>query len=101
DLQRARLLVPDAIFISAHTREGVPALEERCLELMAGTQGSAELLVPPHRYDVIAKLHALGHIQEQDHRDDGIYVRARIPLTQTGFFEPFMIKGEAVTQSVS
>ncbi|MCC6414330.1 MAG: GTPase HflX [Opitutaceae bacterium] len=101
DVQRAKQLVPDAIFISAHTRDGVPALEERCLELMAGTQGAAELLVPHHRYDVIAKLHTLGHIQEQDHRDDGIYVRARIPLAQTGFFEPVALKGETPTHSAS
>lgn len=91
DLQRARHLAPDALFISAHTGEGIPQLEERCLELIADAFGGTELLVPHDRYDVVAKLHALGHIQEQEHRDDGIFIRGRIPPAQTGYFEPFRL----------
>jgi len=95
DRSRARQLVPDALFISAHTGEGLEVLEAQCVELIANTQGSAELLVPHERYDVIARLHSLGHIQAQIHDDQaGVYVRARIPLAQTGFFKPFFLQGE-------
>ena len=92
DLQRAKQLEPGAIFLSAKTGEGLAALEERCVELIADTFGATELLIPHERYDVVARLHSLGHIQEQEHRDDGIFIRVRFPLSQAGFFEPFVLQ---------
>src|SRR5688500_6505689 len=70
-LARARKLVPDALFVSAITREGLDALEARCLELIAEAHSSTELIVPHERYDVVARLHAVGHIQSEEQRDDG------------------------------
>lgn len=92
DLQRARHLAPDGLFVSAFTGEGLPALETRLLELIADTFSSSELLIPHDRYDVVARLHTMGHIQEQEHRDDGIYIRGRFPPAQSGFFAPFTLR---------
>src|SRR6188768_915866 len=64
--QRAKRLVPDGLFVSALTREGLDALEERCLELVAEAHAATELLVPHERYDVIARLHSVGHIQSEE-----------------------------------
>jgi len=94
DLQRARALVPDALFVSAQTGKGLDQLETRLLELIADAFGSAELLVPHDRYDVVARLHTLGHIQEQEHREDGIYIKGRFPPTQTGYFAPFILEAK-------
>ncbi len=94
-LRRARQLTPDAIFVSAHTGAGLDLLETRCLELIADAFDSTELLVPHDRYDVVARLHTLGHIQEQEHRDDGIFIRGRFPPAQSGFFAPFVIEAAA------
>ncbi len=91
-LRRARQLVPDALFVSAHTKAGLDTLETRCLELIADTLGATELLVPHDRYDVIARLHALGHIHEQEHEDGGVRIKGRIPAAQAGFFAPFVVK---------
>lgn len=90
-ISRARRLAPDAIFVSALTKEGLDTLEKRCLELIADTLGATELFVPHDRYDVIAKLHALGHIHEQENEDDGIRIKGRIPATQASFFKPFVV----------
>lgn len=90
-LQRARLLVPHAIFASAHSKEGLDTLETACLERIADAYGSTELLVPHDRYDVVSKLHGMGHIEEQEHLDEGILIRGRFPIAQTGFFEPFVV----------
>jgi len=92
DLRRARHLVPDALFISAHTGAGLDTLETRLVELIADAFHSSELLIPHDRYDVVARLHTLGHIQEQEHREDGIYIRGRFPPAQSGFFAPFVLK---------
>jgi GTP-binding protein HflX len=92
DLRRAKHLVPDGLFISAHTGAGLDTLETRLVELIADAFHSSELLIPHDRYDVVARLHTLGHIQEQEHRDDGIYIRGRFPPAQSGFFAPFVMK---------
>ncbi|MEO6567650.1 MAG: GTPase HflX [Opitutaceae bacterium] len=91
-IRLARQLVPDALFVSAHTRKGLDQLEARCIELIAHTLGSTELLVPHDRYDVIARLHSLGHIHEQEHEDAGVRVKARVPPAQAAFFKPFVVR---------
>jgi GTP-binding protein HflX len=91
DLQRARHLVPDALYVSAHTGAGLKELETRLVSLIADAFSSSDLLVPHDRYDVVARLHTLGDIQEQEHRDEGIFIRGRFPPTQSGFFAPFVL----------
>ena len=91
DLQRAHQLVPDALYLSAHTGEGLDTLETRLVELIADAFDSSELLIPHDRYDVVARLHTLGHIQEQEHREEGVFIRGRFPPSQGGFFAPFVL----------
>ena len=90
-LTRARRLCPDALFVSARTRAGLDTLESRSLELITDALGSTDMLVPHDRYDVIARLHTLGHIHEQEHEDGGVRVKGRFPPSQAGFFAPFVV----------
>lgn len=90
-LHQARLLAPDGIFVSAKTGEGLPLLEERCLELIRHTFGSATLLVPHGRYDVVARLHQVGHVQEEETLDEGVRLVGRYPHSQHAFFAPFVV----------
>jgi GTP-binding protein HflX len=90
-IMRGRHLVPDALFISAHTKAGLDLLETRCVELIADTFGSTELLVPHDRYDVIARLHEFGDIQEEQQLDGAVRIKGRFPPTQAGFFAPFVV----------
>ncbi|HYP17326.1 MAG TPA: GTPase HflX [Opitutus sp.] len=91
-LTRARHLVPEALFISAHTRAGLDVLETRCVELIADSFGATELLVPHDRYDVIARLHEFGDIQEQEQLDGAVRIKGRFPPAQAGFFAPFVVQ---------
>jgi GTP-binding protein HflX len=88
----AKHSVPDALLVSARTGEGIGALEERCREMIAHGLGTVRLLVPHDRYDIVAKLHALGHVQTQEHRDNGVLVTGRFPPSQRGLLEPFVLK---------
>ena len=90
-LQRARRLVPEALFVSAITRDGLDALESRCLELIAEAHSSTELLVPHERYDVIARLHAVGHVQSEEQEDGAVRLRGRFPPAQAAYFAPFVV----------
>ena len=87
----ARHLAADGFFVSAHSGEGIEALLGRCAELIAHEFGSVELFVPHSRYDVIAKLHALGHVQNEEQRDDGILIQGRFPASQAALFAPFVV----------
>ncbi len=90
-LSRARRLVPDALFVSTFTRAGLDVLETRCVELIADTFGATELLIPHDRYDVIARLHQYGDIQEQEEVDGAVRIKGRFPPAQSGFFGPFIV----------
>jgi len=91
-IRAARHLVPDALFVSALTRAGFDSLLERCRELVTGDRNAIELLVPHDRYDIIARLHAQGHIRTQEHRDDGVLIQATFPESQASIFSPFVVK---------
>lgn len=90
-IHQAKLLVPDALFLSAQTSEGIPELAQHCTDLIRETFGSAELLVPHDRYDVIARLHQVGHVQEEEPLDHGVRLVGRFPPAQRGFFAPFIV----------
>ena len=91
-VSRARTLSPDALFVSALTRQGLDQLEERCLELIAEAHAATELLVPHARYDVIARLHAVGHVQSEEQLDDAVRLIGRFPAAQAAYFAPFVVK---------
>ncbi|HEY3754784.1 MAG TPA: GTPase HflX [Opitutaceae bacterium] len=87
----AHRAVPGSIAISALTGAGLPELSERCRELAAPASGWVTLHVPAERYDVIAKLHALGRVHREEPTDDGYVVEATYPSAQDGFFAPFTV----------
>ncbi len=90
-ISQARRLAPDAIFISARTGHGLDALQDRCIELIADAFGAIELLVPHARYDIVAKLHSIGHVQFEEQRDDGVYIQGRFPPAQAALYQPFVL----------
>jgi GTP-binding protein HflX len=94
ELRAARQAVPDALFVSARTGKGIDTLIERCREMIAHSFGTVTLLVPHDRYDIVAKLHALGHVQEQEHREEGVLVTGRFPPSQAGLLDPFVVKAK-------
>jgi GTP-binding protein HflX len=89
--QRAHQLVPDAIFVSARTGENLDALQDRCIEQIAHQFGATELFIPHSRYDVVAKLHAFGHVQSEEQEDEGVRIHGRFPATQKALFAPFEV----------
>ena len=91
-LESVHLRAPDAFYLSAKTGAGLDALREHCASLIAREFGATELLVPPDRYDVIARLYEVGHIHAQELRDDGIHLQGRFPAAQAAVFAPFVVR---------
>ena len=48
--------------------------------------------MPHARYDVIARLHAVGHVQSEEQLDDAVRLVGRYPAAQASFFAPFVVK---------
>jgi GTP-binding protein HflX len=92
EIRAARQSVPDALFVSARTGAGIGTLEERCREMIAGGNDAVRVLIPLDRYDLVARLHSLGHVQEQVNREDGVLITGRFPPSQAGLLEPFLAK---------
>jgi GTP-binding protein HflX len=93
-LNTARLLDAEGIFVSARTGQGLDQLVDHCLELIADAFGSMELFIPHSRYDLIAKLHAIGHVQNEEQEDTGVRLHVRIPPSQRAPFAPFAVAAE-------
>ncbi len=93
-ISHARRLAPDGIFLSARTGAGLDVLQDRCIELIADAFGSVELFVPHSRYDIVAKLHAVGHVQSEEQLDEGVLIQGRFPPSQAALFQPFVRKSE-------
>jgi GTP-binding protein HflX len=91
-LESVRLLAPGALYVSAKTGAGLDTLLEHCANLVAREFGATELLVPPDRYDIIARLYEVGHIHAQELRDDGIHIQGRFPAAQSAAFAPFVVR---------
>lgn len=94
-LETARILAPDALFVSAKTGAGLDRLLEHCAAGVARESAVIELLVPPDRYDIIARLHEVGQVHAQELRDDGVHLQGRFPAAQAAVFAPFVLNGSA------
>ncbi len=92
-LQSVRLASPGALLVSAKTGAGVDELLARCVDLISREFGATELLVPHDRYDIVARLHAVGHVHAQDLRDDGIFIQGHFPAAQSAVFAPYVVNG--------
>jgi GTPase len=91
ELRAAKRAVPDALFVSARTGAGIDTLQKKCLEFVADDRGTIQLLIPLNRYDLVSKLHSLGHVQEQVDGEDGILVTGRFPPAQAAALEQFRV----------
>ncbi len=95
---RAHHLEPHALLVSARTGAGMEQLIDRCVEWIADTLGSVTLLVPHGRYDVVAKLHAVGHVRHEEQTDDGVLMEGRFPPAQAAIFAPFVVTRRPVPE---
>lgn len=79
ELAQLRRALPDAVFVSAHTGEGIDALRERMGQLVAPVDSAVDVLIPYSRGDLLARIHELGRVQQTEHGDGGTRIRARVP----------------------
>ena len=90
-LARLRNLLPDAVFVSAHTGLGLTALRERIAELLPRPAVAVDVLVPYARGDLAARVHAEGEVISEDHTDDGTHLYARVHPGLAAALDAFVV----------
>jgi GTP-binding protein HflX len=78
-LAHLRRALPDAMFVSARTGDGIDRLRQRMSEMVIPTEKTVDVTIPYDRGDLVARIHADGMIDATEHTDDGTRVKARVP----------------------
>jgi len=82
---------PEALFVSAHTGEGIPELQERIEAIVESDFAQLRLLIPHNRYDLVARLHREGGVRKEEARDEGTYIVGSIPERMLSALHPFLL----------
>jgi GTPase len=88
-LAELRHALPGAVFVSARTGEGIDALRRRMGELAVPADTAVDVVIPYHRGDLVARLHADGRVQQEEHHPDGTRIKARVPVALAGRLQEF------------
>jgi len=81
--------LPDAMFVSAATGEGVEALVQRIAELVAEGDTEVTLDVPYTRGDVVARVHEEGAVVREAYDEHGTRLVVRLPASVAGELHEF------------
>jgi GTP-binding protein HflX len=88
-LAKLRHALPGAVFVSARTGEGIDALRRRMGEIAVPTDTAVDVVIPYDRGDLVARLHAGGRVQQEEHSADGTRIRARVPVALAASLREF------------
>jgi GTP-binding protein HflX len=86
---------PEALFISAHTGEGIPELLEKMQDIVEGEFTQLRLLIPHDRYDLVARIHREGGVRKTEARDDGTLIISSIPDRMLDSIQPYVLETSA------
>jgi GTP-binding protein HflX len=88
-LAQLRRALPDAVFVSAHTGDGLDRLRQRMGELVVPTDLTVDVTIPYDRGDVVARLHSDGHVDATEHTEQGTRIKARVPVAWAASLSEF------------
>jgi GTPase len=88
-LAKLRRALPGAMFVSAHTGDGVEALRRRMAELAVPTDTAVDVVIPYDRGDLVSRVHADGRVQQTEHNSDGTRIKARVPAALAASLRAF------------
>src|SRR4051812_35837157 len=79
-LAQLRRALTDAVFVSAHTGDGIDKLRSRMGELVEPTDTTVDVTIPYDRGDLVARMHEDGRVDATEHTERGTRVKARVPV---------------------
>jgi GTP-binding protein HflX len=79
-LAQLRRALPGAVFVSAHTGDGLDQLQRRMAQLVTPTDTAVDVTIPYDRGDLVARVHADGRVDATEHNTEGTRIKARVPI---------------------
>ncbi len=79
-LATLRRALPGAVFVSAHTGDGLDRLRSRMAELVVPTDAGVDVTIPYDRGDLVARVHSEGRVDATEHTERGTRITARVPV---------------------
>ena len=92
-MARLRHLFPTAVFVSAHTGEGISDLRERIAAMTPRPEVVVEALVPYARGELIARVHREGEVLKERHTEEGTELSARVRPDLADVLGKFAVNG--------
>ena len=89
-LAKLRRALPGAVFVSAHTGEGLDRLRQRLGELVEPTDLSVDVTIPYDRGDLVARVHDIGRVDATEHTEGGTRIKAQVPAALAASLRPFV-----------
>jgi len=89
-LARLRRALPDAVFVSARTGDGLDRLRSRMSEMVEPTDKTVDVTVPYDRGEMIARIHAEGRVDATEHTETGTRIKARVPAALAAALADFV-----------
>ena len=77
-LARLRHLLPEAVFVSARSGDGIDKLAARIDELLPRPEVDVDLLVPYAEGSLVARVHREGEVLTEQHTPEGTRLHARV-----------------------
>jgi GTP-binding protein HflX len=84
-------LVPDAVFVSARTGEGIQDLLDVIEARLPEPDVELTVVVPYDRGDLVSSLHDAGAVETVDYVEDGTRLRVRVFQRQVAELDPFVV----------
>ncbi len=78
-LAQLRRALPDAVFVSAHTGDGLARLQARMAEMIEPRDSVVDVTIPYSRGELVNRVHAEGRVDAIEHTETGTRMKARVP----------------------
>jgi GTPase len=94
-LDRLRGEFPDAVFVSAHTGEGLDKLRAVVTDRLPRPDAELRVLVPYERGDLVARVHGRGEVLASEHTEHGTLLHARVDPDLAATLMPYIVSPTA------
>lgn len=88
-LAQLRRGLPGAVFVSAHTGEGLDLLRQQMSRLVSSAATAVDVTIPYGRGDLVARLHEQGTVDTTEHSAAGTRIQARVPTALAATLREF------------
>ena len=80
-LAHLRRALPDAVFVSARTGDGLERLQSRMAELVEPRDTVVDVTIPYSRGELVNRIHAEGRVDAVEHTEAGTRIKGRVPMS--------------------